>query len=126
MQSSALGESTIETHLKNLLGVFLLAGVCGCGVRGQIDEQQAASQAEAALAKWVQENPGDADQIEGASVAEITWEGNLIHVVLEHDASETDEQGRLQMDGTHRAYFHVYLTADYRVVRVVRGPDMVA
>ena len=112
--------------MKRLLGVFLLAGVCGCGVRGQIDEQQATSRAEAALAKWVQENPLDAYQIEGASVAEITWEGNLVHVVLEHDASETDEQGRLQSDGTHIAYFHVYLTADYRVVRVVRGPDMVA
>ena len=104
----------------------MLAGVCGCGVRGQIDEQQAASRAEDALAKWVQENPRDAYQIEGASVTAITWEGHLIHVVLEHDASETDEQGRLLPDGMHRAYFHVYLTADYRVVRVVRGPDMVA
>ena len=112
--------------MKRLLGLLLVMGMVGCGVRGQIDEQQAASRAEDALAKWVQENPRDADQIEGASVAEITWEGNLIHVVLEHDASETDEQGRLQSDGTHIAYFHVYLTADYRVVRVVRGPDMVA
>ena len=104
----------------------MLAGLCGCEVRGQIDKQQAASRAEDALAKWVQENPRDSYQIEGASVTAITWEGNLIHVVLEHDASETDEQGRLQSDGTHRAYFHVYLTVDYRVVRVVRGPDMVA
>ena len=124
-ESPNLKHITLEFHMKNLLGVFLLAGLCGCEVRGQIDKQQAASRAEAALAMWIQENPLDAYQIEGASVTEISWEANLIHVVLENDASETDEQGRLHPDGMHIAYFHVYLTADYRVVRGVRGPDIV-
>ncbi|MCH2124119.1 MAG: hypothetical protein MK165_04970 [Pirellulaceae bacterium] len=111
--------------MKKLLGAFLLVGLCGCGDREEIDKQQVGSRAEAALAEWIQENPLDADQIEAASVREISWETNLIHVVLENDASEIDGQGRLQPDGMHRAYFHVYLTADYRVVRVVRGPDIV-
>ncbi len=103
--------------MKRLLVCLLLVLlVVGCSVTKTIDESKAGFIASAALSDWLEENPVDADQIEGASVSDISTEGKLIHVTLEKEISRGDYY-------FHDAYFHVYLNLKYQVVKVVRGPD---
>ncbi|MFP6601891.1 MAG: hypothetical protein VB862_05145 [Pirellulaceae bacterium] len=99
--------------------VILLLLVVGCSVTKTIDESKAGFIASAALSDWLEENPADADQIEGASVSDISTEGKLIHVTLKKEISRGAHY-------FHDAYFHVYLNWKYQVVKVVRGPDAIS
>ena len=96
--------------------VILLLLAVGCNVAKTIDESKAGFIASAALSDWLKENPEDADQIEGASVSDISTEGKLIHVTLKKEVSRGENY-------FHDAYFHVYLNWKYQVEKVVRGPD---
>ena len=56
----------------------------------------------------------------------MSREGNVIHVTLQKDVSARDEHGRAYPEGMHVSYFHVYLSSQYVVEKVVRGPDMIS
>ena len=104
--------------MKYCMAILLLL-VVGCNVAKTIDESKAGFIASAALSDWLKENPEDADQIEGASVSDISTEGKLIHVTLKKEVSRGENY-------FHDAYFHVYLNWQYQVVKVVRGPDEIS
>ncbi len=67
---------------KPLAILLLLSLVVGCSVTKTIDESKAGLAAALALSDWLEKNPVDADQIEGASVSNISIEGKVIHVTL--------------------------------------------
>ena len=105
---------------KTLVILLLLLVVVGCSATKNIDESKAGLAAALALSDWLEENPVDADQIEGASVSNISTEGKVIHVTLKKEVS------RGGITGFHDAFFHVYLNWQYQVVKVVRGPDAIS
>lgn len=75
------------------------------------------------LEKWVKGTVVDSEQIAGATVSTVTKEGNLIHITMMKDVSARDNDGRVQPEGMHKVYFHVFLDQNFRVVKVERGPD---
>ena len=107
--------------MKKLVAILLLLLMSvGCSATKTIDESKAGLVAALALSDWLEENPVDADQIEGASVSNISTEGKVIHVTLKKEIS------RGGPTGSHDAFFHVYLNWQYQVVKVVRGPDAIS
>ena len=98
--------------------MFLI--VAGCSALKTVNEDKATATATLALSDWLEKNPDNARQIEGATVSAISTEGKLIHVTLKKEVS------RGTITGSHNAFFHVYLSWKYEVVRVVRGPDEIS
>ena len=92
----------------------------------EVDDARAVDAALAALEDCVRKNPVDSNQIAGAGACSVQLEEDLIHVVLVKDISYRDAQGRVAPAGMHIAYFHVYLNAQYEIVKTVRGPDEVS
>jgi hypothetical protein len=80
-------------------------------------KEEIEQQAKESLASWLEQNPIDGSQIEGAKLETVDWVGPWIYVRMHKDNQKAPDTHM------HDAYFHILFDTSLAVVYQQRGPD---